>query len=953
MKKKLIASVLALATCFAFGGALAGCSGKDGATGATGAAGAAGKSAYEIWLDAGNTGSEADFLESLKGSGSAVCNHENMMKAELINFAGIANDEFVHTATPVYDEESGEIIDWEFTPGKVLNVCVDCGYSKITEEVYHVMDTYTDPATCEEVGYTITGCPVCEYFTEREELEKLPHNIDTSNPENGVAVVDGNNACVDEDAYVAFKCADCDYVEVINEYDRYHYVTEWKLSVDEKHVEGTCSRFCGETVVLELPAIAVENYAYTAPSCVDGANAKEIYEIYVANKVNEKDAEAANFATVATEGYELVKVKEVKKAGVHTANGEAMPTNQKYVMNGEESYADVITEVDGGESTCAVDGSGVFTCDACKKPVIVKTYQEHTVKTWSKVDADLYPCQTGIKGTCTVCKEEIVEEGPEHEWDYIIAANEKSATQKCTVCGTEGETLQIKEVISRVDSTCKDKGILTVKLNDGKDTVAELELGLVGHTAMIDGEKVAMNETKYDITKYGSVITEVADNEANCGKNNGEGLGIYTCADCAKPVTVTTWVDHVAKEGSDYVKPTCTTPGSVECKNCEQTITLDPLAPVYEYTLVAVDADYTVFALFADCKNCEAVELTDGDAEAEEVLHHYCVAEDLTLYVAETNEDGEVIKTKIENAACGKHGYAYVLVYEGKEVRCYNDADKVAHVYGEIVMNKASYDITEYDFITEVADKESSCKGEGVVGQGIYTCTACSKPVSVATTRAHDVDYDSASEEDKQAATCTVNGWVDGTCKFCKDEVRKTIEAKGHTLTYKVEGDYVVFGCAICNADEDDTNDFSKSIALSLGEKKVEEVTTEATCAAGGVTYYEYLFSAEVMSTVDGFEREEMTVKFEVKTEAEPHVCEKYVTWTTTYTEVIEVEEEVEGEPVIVKYTATFVVTHRGYFCASGCGKLIETSIVSVEEDESLREIYVEESEEESEEELA
>ena len=26
-----------------------------------------GKSAYEVWLDAGNTGTEADYLESLKG----------------------------------------------------------------------------------------------------------------------------------------------------------------------------------------------------------------------------------------------------------------------------------------------------------------------------------------------------------------------------------------------------------------------------------------------------------------------------------------------------------------------------------------------------------------------------------------------------------------------------------------------------------------------------------------------------------------------------------------------------------------------------------------------------------------------------------------------------------------------------------------------------------------------
>lgn len=41
--------------------------GAKGDTGAKGADGLSGKSAYQIWLDAGNTGSELDFLNSLKG----------------------------------------------------------------------------------------------------------------------------------------------------------------------------------------------------------------------------------------------------------------------------------------------------------------------------------------------------------------------------------------------------------------------------------------------------------------------------------------------------------------------------------------------------------------------------------------------------------------------------------------------------------------------------------------------------------------------------------------------------------------------------------------------------------------------------------------------------------------------------------------------------------------------
>jgi hypothetical protein len=45
-----------------------GAKGDTGNTGATGPAGPAGKSAYQVWLDAGNTGTEADYLASLKGA---------------------------------------------------------------------------------------------------------------------------------------------------------------------------------------------------------------------------------------------------------------------------------------------------------------------------------------------------------------------------------------------------------------------------------------------------------------------------------------------------------------------------------------------------------------------------------------------------------------------------------------------------------------------------------------------------------------------------------------------------------------------------------------------------------------------------------------------------------------------------------------------------------------------
>lgn len=66
-----------------------GTDGKNGRDGINGTNGAPGKSAYQIWLDAGNTGSEQDFLDSL-----------------------VANNSNNQTETPTYFTNVGEYIEY-------------------------------------------------------------------------------------------------------------------------------------------------------------------------------------------------------------------------------------------------------------------------------------------------------------------------------------------------------------------------------------------------------------------------------------------------------------------------------------------------------------------------------------------------------------------------------------------------------------------------------------------------------------------------------------------------------------------------------------------------------------------------------------------------------------------------------------------------------------------------
>lgn len=103
---------------------LGGTDGKNGNDGATGATGATGASAYETWLNQGNTGTEAQFIESLKGEDgestyvyvkySASADGSNMTDAptDTTEYTGIA------TTTSPTAPTSASAYKWQKTVGK-------------------------------------------------------------------------------------------------------------------------------------------------------------------------------------------------------------------------------------------------------------------------------------------------------------------------------------------------------------------------------------------------------------------------------------------------------------------------------------------------------------------------------------------------------------------------------------------------------------------------------------------------------------------------------------------------------------------------------------------------------------------------------------------------------------------------------------------------------------------
>ena len=136
-----------------------GANGTDGKDGTNGKDGATGKSAYEIWLACGNTGSEEDFLNYIKGSAG-----EN----------GEQGKSAYEVFKDYYPEYTGSEKDW-ITAVAMGDKCALFGH-KYDDGVI------TKQPTKDATGEMTYTCSVCKQ-TKTEELPKL--EVPATHEENG------------------------------------------------------------------------------------------------------------------------------------------------------------------------------------------------------------------------------------------------------------------------------------------------------------------------------------------------------------------------------------------------------------------------------------------------------------------------------------------------------------------------------------------------------------------------------------------------------------------------------------------------------------------------------------------------------------------------------------------------------------------------------------------------
>lgn len=194
-----------------------GVNGSDGKDGTDGKDGINGKSAYQIWLDNGNTGSETDFLEWLKGEdGTNGTNGKDGVNGT--NGKDGANGLSAYEIfIKHYPDYQGNEKDW-ITDIANNNTCNLFG---------HTYETVVISPTCQEQGYTTYSCSICEYTYCDNYTEIVAHN------------------------YYLETCQWCGYNEALDNAEMITTADGWIIAINES--EAFLMTYCGDGINLTFP----------------------------------------------------------------------------------------------------------------------------------------------------------------------------------------------------------------------------------------------------------------------------------------------------------------------------------------------------------------------------------------------------------------------------------------------------------------------------------------------------------------------------------------------------------------------------------------------------------------------------------------------------------------------------------------------------------------------------
>lgn len=682
--------------------------------------------------------------------------------------------------------------------GIATRVCDECGvceHSVIDALTHDYVETVVDP-TCTAKGYTEHVCQRtdCGFSYRDTYTDVAAHSFgDWETVSAAACEVAGSEKRT---------CEDCGFMELQSTEALTHNVpSDWTVVV-EATCEGkgyrtkTCT-LCGVVQESEvIPATGHSNTTETkAATCTEAGYTKVICS-----------------ACGKTETTIEQPLGHSYDSGVHS---DATCTNggfttytcgtcgHSYIVHDEGStgtghdFTGIETVV--AEATCTADGEKTVQCanDGCE--VTITVVIPKTGHTW---DAEW---TTTAEATCTADGEKVKE----------CASCDETQTVVIPKTGhTWGEWTVTKEATNTED------GSMTRECENGcTETVAIPKGGHVWDNGTVTKEPSCTETgTKvYKCTEHTScgveleitldMIQHTAATETLAATCTAEGYVRTYCSVCNKEFSNETTAkaahNHAAGEA---VEPTCTTSGytpyTCACGDTYNVYDVAKPATGHSYVEGASTATCTAEGMMTlDCENCDnSITVT-----VPALGHNY--VKDSTASTEATCADAATDTYK-----CSRCADSYTVPVGDKST---------SHTWGGWQV------------------KQSATANS--IGYRTNTCTVCGK-VEVETIQAtgeHVLD----NETDRQAATCTADGWIEYACSAhtdCGVTDRVTIPAAGHTekleytaATCEAEGSTKMV-CSVegCKAVLEEEK------LPALGHVWTEETVTNATCSATGKIEY-------------------------------------------------------------------------------------------------------------------
>ena len=656
----------------------------------------------------------------------------------------------------------------------------------------------TVPYTCTEQGYDVYKCSRCD-STENKNFTDA-----ACRPEADYTVME--KASCDKSGYKAILCSECDKeLETETIVKREHNIVDTTVATKATCVtEGVMNQKCDCAASDEYEACT---YTTTKSIPVDGLNHDG-----KANVV--KNAKAASCYEEGYTGDTYWSCCE----DILYSKGEA-------IEKAAHTPADAVRENEVA-ATCYKAGSydEVVYCSVedCKHEI---SRTEKTIEKTSHTPAEAVrenenPASCGEDGSydevvyCSVaeCKAEISRE-----------------TKRIPATGEHNYATEVEG--SRVPSTCKTAGEVTMKCGCGATKEITLKLDVTNHETVVidkavapDCENTGLTEGSHcsacdtvivaqqTVDKLGHSYTVFVETVPyTCTE---QGYDVYKCSRCDSTENKN-FTDAACRPEADYTvmeKASCDKSGykAILCSECDKELETETIVK-REHNIV----DTTV-ATKATCVTEGVMNQKCDCAASDEYEACTYTTTRAISFDAESHKSADTEIKNIKAATCTEEGYTGDECYVccGAVKVAGTKIEKVAHTEEIIPAVEATCTKTG---LTE--GKKCSVCGETIVAQ-----KETEKMV-------HIEEIIPAVEPD-----CVNEGLTEGVkCLICGEILveQKTIDALGHSYSvvsteYDAEGNgTVIYRCAVCSEEKTEEITFDINSAFELINKAEEKLVDE------------------------------------------------------------------------------------------------------------------------------